>query len=492
MKNLSKLLTLLCLVPSLSFAQNNVQDYIDNKLKTDSLFIGSAVGILAVDANGKEVASWNPDMALLTASTMKTITTGVAMQVLGPDYRFETSIGYDVKVTDGVLRGKVYIIGGADPTLGSRDTIAYPIDSIFGVWAKALNEEGIYKVTGKIIGDDRFFENEMIPDTWVWGDLGADYGSGTSGLSFGENLVRFTIAPGAKVGDPAIITPVGEHAPEMKYLTEVTTGGKGTGDKTWYYTSDLAPIAKITGSYAIDRKADTLVFSNKYSASTVAAAFSNYLINNNRANNGSISVEGLVDGGWPVADVNDITLVTTTYSPELIKIIEVTNRISNNFFAETMLKMIGKTLKDEGSYKASFEGVKEFLKGKGCSTTGLKQDDGSGLSRENYVSTRFFCNFYEMMQKYEHFPNYLNSFPVPGHPGTLKSVLRNCDTALKEKIHAKSGSLSNVRCYAGYVEGKSGLIRFAILVNNFNGPTSGVQPKIEGFMKELATYGKTH
>ena len=97
-----------------------------------------------------------------------------------------------------------------------------------------------------------------------------------------------------------------------------------------------------------------------------------------------------------------------------------------------------------------------------------------------------------MMQKYEHFPNYLNSFPVPGHPGTLKSVLRNCDTALKEKIHAKSGSLSNVRCYAGYVEGKSGLIRFAILVNNFNGPTSGVQPKIEGFMKELATYGKTH
>ena len=75
------------LIPLMSFGQNRVQNYIDRQMKTDSLLINAVVGILAVDADGREIASWNPDMPLLTASTMKTITTGLGYEVLGPDYR---------------------------------------------------------------------------------------------------------------------------------------------------------------------------------------------------------------------------------------------------------------------------------------------------------------------------------------------------------------------------------------------------------------------
>ena len=67
----------LMLIPLMSFGQNRVQNYIDRQMKTDSLLINAVVGILAVDADGREIASWNPDMPLLTASTMKTITTGL-------------------------------------------------------------------------------------------------------------------------------------------------------------------------------------------------------------------------------------------------------------------------------------------------------------------------------------------------------------------------------------------------------------------------------
>ena len=130
----------------------------------------------------------------------------------------------------------------------------------------------------------------------------------------------------------------------------------------------------------------------------------------------------------------------------------------------------------------------KLYKENGLSTFGFRQADGSGLSRKDHVSPTFFCNYYNMMAKSEVFPEFFLSLPVPGHGGTLKSVLKDEPAKLKERIHAKSGSLGGVKCYAGYVQAgkKNGLIRFAILTNNYCYPTSAVQPKIEGFMKALA------
>ena len=94
------------------------------------------------------------------------------------------------------------------------------------------------------------------------------------------------------------------------------------------------------------------------------------------------------------------------------------------------------------------------------------------------------------MQDTEVFDEFLASLPMTGGPGTLRSVLKKEDQKIKDRIHAKSGSLANVRCYAGYVQGskKYGMVKFAILTNNFAVPTSKMQPKIEGFMKALATW----
>ena len=94
------------------------------------------------------------------------------------------------------------------------------------------------------------------------------------------------------------------------------------------------------------------------------------------------------------------------------------------------------------------------------------------------------------MSKNDKFADYFESLPGPGREGTLKNVLKEEPWSLKSTIHAKSGSLSNVRCYAGYVDSERGLLRFAILVNNYDCPTRMVQPKIEGFMKQLAVYGQ--
>ena len=486
----TRLIAALLLLPGLLFAQNRVQNYINRQLKTDSLFINAAVGILAVDENGKDIASWNGEMPLLTASTMKTITTGVAIEVLGPDFKFSTKVAFDGCIMDdGTLNGDLYIVGGGDPTLGSHDKIAFPIDSIFAIWADAIAEAGIKRINGSIIGDDRFFIDENIPDSWAYGNLGYYYGSGPSGLSYAENLSRFEIEPGATVGDPVKITPLPPYSPKMTYINEVITGPEKSRDGTEYYVTNLAPVGKFVGTFAVDMPKRVVTRSNRFGPSTCAGAFESFLTGKGIPSRGVNDVASLRQMGIAVPDQNKLTYLAETFSPELIEIINVTNTISNNFYAETMLKMLGKALVDNSYFYASTEAVEQYLRDHGVDTYGLCQDDGSGLSRENYVSPRFFTNFYNYKEQSATFAQYFESFPGPGRPGTLEGVLKEEKKEIKEIIRAKSGSLSSVRCYAGYVKTKKGYIKFAILVNNFDCPTSAVQPKIEGFMRELAKYG---
>lgn len=444
------ILMALALLPCALFSQNRVQNYIDTQMKTDSLMINASVSITAVDADGNTIASWNSDTPLLTASTMKTITTGVALEVLGRDYKFATKIAYDGEITKkGVLNGNLYIVGGGDPTLGSRDTIAFATDSIFGVWANAVKGAGIKKINGKIIGDDRFLVDETIPGTWQWGDVGYDYGSGASGLAFAENLSYFEFKAGNEVGAPVSITPLEPYTPNMVYINEVTTGEKGTGDDTRYRVSDLSPVGKFIGEYGVDRRTDTIAMSNKFGPITCAYAFGTYLQSLGINNKGITDIKTLQKSApQEIKDQESLNYLCETYSPELIQIVNVTNRISNNFFAETILKTTGKALCGKSDYYNATKAVKEFIASRGVSVWGFTQDDGSGLSRENYVSSKFFCNYYTMMSKSATFAQFFESLPGPGRPGTLRTVLRDDDPELKATIRAKSGSLSGTRCYA--------------------------------------------
>ncbi len=471
-----------------AFAQvkqyKNPQDYINKEMKTDSLFQNAIIGILAVDDNGKVIAEWNSNMPMLTASTMKTISTGVGLAYLGKDFRFSTKIAYTGEIKENALEGNLYIIGGGDPTLGSKDTVAFAIDSIFGVWTTAIKNLGINKINGNIIVDDSYFVREQMPDSWSWGNFGASYGATASGLSFHENVQDFKLYPGKNVGDPAMIEVVYPQVPGLEIVNDVTTGPAKGRDRSGYYVQDITCTSLYTGTIPVDKKEITSDNSNRFPHLSCGYHFREFLLANGIESNPEIIDIKYIETPADEARI----LITETFSPELWKIVNVTNRISNNMYAETILKTIGKEKTGEGSYSASIAALREILEEMGVDTYGLTQEDGSGLSRQNYVSPKFFCNYYTVMQKNGIFAEFFNSLPMPGGPGTLKSVLKNEPSDIKDRIHAKSGSLSNVRCYAGYVESgkKHGLIKFAILTNNFAAPTSKMQPKIEGFMKSLA------
>ena len=449
------------------------------QLKQDANFQNAVVGLMVMDANGREVVSWNPDMPLLTASTMKTITTGVALSTLGTEYRYTTRIAYSGEISKGALYGDLYIIGGGDPTLGSRDSIATPVDKVFAHWTNALKALGIHHINGAIVADDRFFTHEVMPETWAWGNMNASYGAGPSGLSFFENNFRATVLPGLKQGDKVSIRNAYPSFPDIQFDNQLTTGAQRSRNRATMVNSDLTPLIRLTGS--VPAGVDSLVISgsNKYPPLSCAWQFNQYL---NRNGVGTTQTIRMID---PVGDpkTEALTTVVVWNSPRLLDIINVTNHISNNFFAETILKTIGRERTGVGAYDSAYVAVNRILGELGISQRGLTMADGSGLSRQNYVSARFFCNYYRRLKETAVFADFLNTLPVPGGEGTLKSVIANAPH--KERLHAKSGTLANVRCYAGYVDTPDGFYTFAIMVNNYSAPTAVMQVGVERFLTSL-------
>jgi D-alanyl-D-alanine carboxypeptidase/D-alanyl-D-alanine-endopeptidase (penicillin-binding protein 4) len=459
-----------------------VKKYIET-LKKDTLFTNAVIGIMVMDSKGHTVASWNPDMPLLTASTMKTISTGLILKTLGPDYRFTTRLGHSGYISGGVLYGDLYIIGGADPTLGSKDTVATPIEKVFEMWYDFLNRAGIKRINGSIVADDRFFEEENIHPSWSWSNLGPSFGSGTSGLSFCENSQYFKLIPGINPGDDVAISSVYPEVPDMMYRNRMTTSVPEKDEGCDYYISAMERVGEFRGTLPAGKDSVIVQVSNKFGPLACAMEFRKYL-----EKRGVLSTREIryAPDMYEATPQDLLQVIGETVSPPLISIINVTNRISNNFYAETFFKMLGKTLTGTGSYDSARVAARRVLQDMGLSLRGYRQDDGSGLSRQNYVSTRFFCNFFFKMKEIDTFEEYFASFPQPGGPGTLQTVLKEVDPTKKTKIHAKSGSLSGVRCYAGYVERENGeLWTFAILTNNYSVRTSSMQPGVEGFLKSM-------
>ena len=463
-----------------------VQEAIESII-SDPAVENAVIGIYAISGNGRMLADINARTMMVPASNMKLISTGTAIHKLGPDYRFETAIGHDGAIEDGVLKGNLYIIGGGDPTLGSKDSIAVSLDKVFAQWESMVRKAGIKKIEGRIIGDGRSFDGMMEEPTWLWNDIGTYYGAGTSGLMFYENMQSFNVAAGDSVGAPVKISPSYPDAPWMEFRYNCTTGENGTGDQLFMYTSDLAPVAEIRGTFGLDRGKKRLDCSNKFPEYTCAYYFAEYL-----KKKGIQCTEGAgdykLDSDWNANE--GINILGKTYSPTLDRIIFETNHASNNIYAETLLRGLSREMTGSACYDSAYVALGDVFKELGVALKGADIQDGSGLSRQNYVSAEFFCRFLEGMMSSPHFDAYAASLPSPGGNGTLSYNMKSYPASVRERILVKSGSMNGVRCYSGYIiptEGcKDDCIIFSILVNNCTAPTWKLRPLLDKIMGTLA------
>lgn len=487
---MNRIITLICLAAmaagSIDTKAQELQSRIEKLVSSDAAS-QAAVSICAIKGDGQKLVDINSSMMLVPASNMKLISTGAAVHHLGPEFRFETSIGHDGEITEGVLNGNVYIIGGGDPTLGSTDSIATPIEKVFSQWHAMLKNAGISQINGRIIGDGSLFDQTMEHPTWLMEDIGTYYGAGTTGLMFYENMQSFRVSAGAYVGDSVNITPSYPQTPWMEFRYSCTTGENGTGDKLFLYTSDLAPVAEVRGTFGLDRTAKRLDCSNKFPEYTCAYYFKEYL------NQNGIACDSIgdfkLDKEW--IRRGEIKELGKTYSPQLRRIIFETNHISNNVFAETLLRSLGREMTGDACYESSCIAIANILTGLGIDTSrGARIKDGSGLSRQNYISSDFFCRFLLGMMESPHFEHFVNSLPSPGSDGSMIYNMRKYSDSIKSRIKVKSGSMNGVRCYSGYViptdGGKEDVIIFSLMINNCTSSSGQMRNLMDSIMAELA------
>ena len=492
--NMRNIMIIAMLLASVSiYAQDTLQSRIE-ALAGDDTFSQSVVGICARTADGKTLVDINSGMMMLPASNMKLVSTGAALHALGSDWQFETSIGYDGTIEDGTLRGDLYIVGGGDPTLGSKDSIAVALEHTFAQWEAMIRVAGISRIDGRIIGDGRAFEGMAEEPTWLLEDAGTYYGTGTTGLMFYENMQSFSVSAGAHVGDAVNIKPYYPETPWMEFRYNCTTGEEGSGDMLYMYATDLAPVAEIRGTFGVDRAAKRVDCANKFPEYTCAYYFYNYL-----KKKGLTCTGGPSDARSGVAPASSLTLLGSSFSPTLDRIVFETNHASNNLFAETLLRTLGKELRQSAAcYDSSYVALDAVLKELSVDISrGVKVQDGSGLSRQNYVSADFFCRFLDAMMDSPSYDSFLASLPSPGGNGTLQYNMKGQPLALRERIKVKSGSMNGVRCYTGYIlpsadgslpeEIRSKTIVFSILTNNCTSPTWKVRPLLDKIMVTLAS-----
>ncbi len=457
------------------------------EITADPALEQAVISICARTGDGRTLVDIDADNMLVPASNMKLISTGAAMHILGADYRFETKIGYRGSVDDGVLNGDLYIIGGADPTIGSKDSIAVSLEKNFEDWANLIRKAGIRRINGHIIGDGRYFEGMAENPTWLWNDLGTYYGAGATGLMFYENMQSFSVRAGKEVGSPLSIEPTYPDAPWMDFRYDCETGKAGTGDQLYMYISDLAPIAVIRGTFGVDRASKRLDCSNKYPEYTCASYFTDYL-----KNHGLPCSQGPADLKLCSFREREDSLIVlgSTSSPTLKRIVFETNRASNNLYAETLFKAVSKKITGNACYDSCYVALNSVLKDLAVNTEGSNVTDGSGLSRKNYLSADFFCRFLEAMMSSPCFEDYVSTLASPGDSGTLSYNLSKSPAELKKRIKVKSGSMDGVRCYSGYIiptEGsKDETIIFSIMTNNCTSPSWKVRQLLDKMMASLA------
>jgi D-alanyl-D-alanine carboxypeptidase/D-alanyl-D-alanine-endopeptidase (penicillin-binding protein 4) len=131
----------------------------------------NAQSCAAVSVDGIPVGAVNETLSVIPASTVKLMIAAVALEVLGPDYTYETTVRIP-PVVDGVIDGDIYLVGGGDPVLTSDD---YPIENdtlpafattSLDVLADALVNAGVERINGTVIGDGTRYDDEFVIDSW--------------------------------------------------------------------------------------------------------------------------------------------------------------------------------------------------------------------------------------------------------------------------------------------------------------------------------------
>ena len=468
-------------VTGISQANNYIREFVN-----DTAFRHAGISVCFRDAStGKMIASYNEDMALGSASVMKLVTTAVALEMLGPDFRFVTRLGYtgEFNASDSSLNGYLVIKGGADPTMLSEYFPGYH-NNIIDTWADTLYNVGIRQIKGSVLADAQIFDYHPAPGGWNWSDLGNYYGAGAHGICLFDNMYRIHFKTGDEGSRPEI-TGIEPDIPGLIIENRLTS--YGNRDNGYVYLEPYGDHAIIRGEIPPGRNDFVLKASIPDPPVLAARLLQEELTERGMVFEKHATSLRLSPSVTDEYRLSPKVVIYTSYSPPLSEIITATNTESLNMFAEQLLKYIGLlyTNQEQASTEAGLEAVKEYLEYLLGDARGLYINDGSGLSRADAISASFITSLLHFMKSESRYSDYFyESLPEAGKSGTLQDYFK--DALFTGKLKAKSGTSTRIRNYAGYFETSEGKdMAFAVLVNNFDCTSSEVTKRVERLLKSV-------
>lgn len=466
------------------------------------------IGIKVVSLDtGKVLFEENAAKLLRPASNMKLYTVATALDRLSPDFRYTTSIFAPKPDATGVVRGNLIVYGRGDPSFAARFNNSDYFKALNDLAAKIV-ASGVKRVEGDIIGDESYFSGPKYGSGWEWEDLTWYYGAEISALTVNDNALDLFVKPGPEVGKPAVVT-TGPPDPLLTIKNNVTTTAKGSRRSISVYRGLGKDTIQITGSIPIADRG----YSGGIGISHPALLFV-YLLRSALADKG-VTIKGqsqIVEPptSGPFLDppqrfaMKHMTNVTgqppveiaTYQSPPFSMIAAQTLKPSQNLYTELILRTLGevvpppspsfqqtseqsdgeRTIPVTGSSSENrgLEIVKDFLKNVGIRPESLDLDDGSGLSRNDMVTTDSTIQLLTFMSRHRFANVFRDALPIAGVDGTLRNRMKG--TVAENNVRAKTGSLRSAASLGGYVTTAAGeKLAFTVMVNNY---PSDVEPRV--------------
>lgn len=447
---------------------------------------GASFSLVVKDVQeGRTVYSYDTDRLQSPASVLKTVATATALEILGEDYRYPTTLEYDGILENGTLEGNLYIKGSGDPSLGSSH-FAPGQNKFLSTWIAALQKAGIKHITGSVISDESIFDTEGVSIKWLREDMGNYYAPGSYGISIFDNMYKLSLQTGA-AGTRPVLKGTEPDIPFIRFKNYLKAAPVSS-DSAYIIGAPLDDVRYLYGVLPANREAYVLKGDIPDPALYLACYLTDQLQQKGIRVDGSpscyrIEVE---ENRWKKGERKEIV---TTYSPTLREIASVCNHVSHNLYADALVKTVGLQYKPRrnemiSSFGRGVQVVKEYWEKKGLDVFPLRMNDGSGLAPADKVSAGFMGELLVYMATESAVSDaFIASLPQAGIEGSVRNFLKG--SKLQGKARLKSGGITGVRSYAGYITKDGKTYAVAVFSNNYSCPMSRMTRALEKLLLQL-------
>ena len=447
---------------------------------------GASFSLVVKDVQeGRTVYSYDTDRLQSPASVLKTVATATALEILGEDYRYPTTLEYDGILENGTLEGNLYIKGSGEPSLGSSH-FAPGQNKFLSTWIAALQKAGIKHITGSVISDESIFDTEGVSIKWLREDMGNYYAPGSYGISIFDNMYKLSLQTGA-AGTRPVLKGTEPDIPFIRFKNYLKAAPVSS-DSAYIIGAPLDDVRYLYGVLPANREAYVLKGDIPDPALYLARYLTDQLQQKGIRVDGSpscyrIEVE---ENRWKKGERKEIV---TTYSPTLREIASVCNHVSHNLYADALVKTVGLQYKPRrnemiSSFGRGVQVVKEYWEKKGLDVFPLRMNDGSGLAPADKVSAGFMGELLVYMATESAVSDaFIASLPQAGIEGSVRNFLKG--SKLQGKARLKSGGITGVRSYAGYITKDGKTYAVAVFSNNYSCSMSRMTGALERLLLQL-------